>query len=84
MQYYREIRGHLSEAPPPVGRHAVGDPGRDPVGDSHRHGVGHQGLARGAAAGEHNLGAGEWSEYNDIIGKQNKIHKTTFASVRPS
>ena len=51
--------GHLSEAPPPVGRHAVGDPGRDPVGDSHRHGVGHQGLARGAAAGEHNLGTGE-------------------------
>ena len=76
---YREIGGHLSEAPPPVGRHAVGDPGRDPVGDSHRHGVGHQGLARGAAAGEHNLGQESDVKCN-IIGKQDTQNNFRISS----
>ena len=48
----------FGEAPPPVGRHAVGNPGGDllaPDGDAHLDRVTHQGLAGAAAAGKHDL-----------------------------
>ena len=53
----KRLSTYLIEGADLARRHTVGDP-RDPaasVGDTHRHGVVHQGLAGAAVTGEHHL-----------------------------